>query len=920
MGQIQSSIGLISGINYSDIVDQLMALQAKPRDALQTKNDDLKKKQTAITELEAMLYALKYLSDNLGKDAIYSKTDVTSNNAGLISVKSTGTPALGRYVFTPLRMAQNQHLLSSGFRSAADKIGVGKISLRFGKDLGDSLDLGTLNGGEGFSRGKILITDRSGAQAEIDLSTAQTVDDVLEAVNNNNAIDVTAEAVGGRIRLTDNTQQTVSNLRVQEVGGGTTAASLGLADINAAADSALGQNVVYLSRNLDINFINDGMGIRADTILSDIQYKLRDGTTLGDIDLSPIQSGGSTVLKERTLGEVIDRINAAAPGKLKAEIAPDGQRLILTDMTAGSGTFEVKSINNSKALEDLGLNGSAVDGVITGRKIIAGNKTVLLSSLSGGNGMGQLGTINLVDRSGAGAVVDLSNAETLEDVIDAINAAPVAIEARINQAQNGIELVDTNEGPGGNLIVANGDGTNTADKLKIAVDDAVGSINSGDLHLKIIAVNTKLTDLNGGAGVAQGMFRITDSTGRKTAINVNENVKTVEDLLKTINLSSAHVLAEINDAGDGIVIRDANGGSGTLKIEELGSTTARNLNLLGTVSNIEESGQITQIVDGSMTRTIDIAADDTLENLRDKINELGAGATASIFSDGSANPYRFSLTSNTGGKAGELVIDTSQAAISFSETTKAQDALLAIGGSTGTIVSSRSNTFNEVLAGAAITIQDVSSSPVTITVATSNTDLVANVKTFVDNYNKFRDKLDEHTKYDAASDTRSVLTGENSALQLNKDMSELISRRFSASSTVQSLGQIGISLDDTGNISLDESKLNSLLATNREGVKQLFTAADTGVSASFAKVIERLAGEDSSLLDLRNQALSDTIERNQKRIDDMDVILKKRQIRMLTEFYNMELAIAKMQNSLSTLDSIQWMLSDNSSTSSVSNS
>ena len=50
-----------------------------------------------------------------------------------------------------------------------------------------STELDTLNGGQGVRRGTITITDRSGADAEIDLSTSMTVDDVLNAINGNTA-------------------------------------------------------------------------------------------------------------------------------------------------------------------------------------------------------------------------------------------------------------------------------------------------------------------------------------------------------------------------------------------------------------------------------------------------------------------------------------------------------------------------------------------------------------------------------------------------------------------------------------------------------------------------------------------------------------------------------------------------------------
>ena len=97
----------------------------------------------------------------------------------------------------------------------------------------------------------------------------------------------------------------------------------------------------------------------------------------------------------------------------------------------------------------------------------------------------------------------MSAAETLQDVIEAINASGVQITARVNQARNGIELRDASGQLSGNLIVANGDAANTADKLLIAIDNAVNSVNSGDLHLKVIGLNTKLADLNGGTGVTK---------------------------------------------------------------------------------------------------------------------------------------------------------------------------------------------------------------------------------------------------------------------------------------------------------------------------------------------------------------------------------------------------------------------------------
>ena len=154
MGQIQTGVGLISGLNISDIVDKLMAINAQPRDALTTRNTDLQNQQAANTELMALLYAVKYISDNLGKDDVFGSTSVTSSDSSVISVQSTGTPAVGDYLFIALQKAQSEQLISSGFESAGDALGAGKITFRFGNDVEHLLISMILTAGAVFPREK----------------------------------------------------------------------------------------------------------------------------------------------------------------------------------------------------------------------------------------------------------------------------------------------------------------------------------------------------------------------------------------------------------------------------------------------------------------------------------------------------------------------------------------------------------------------------------------------------------------------------------------------------------------------------------------------------------------------------------------------------------------------------------------------
>ena len=95
--------------------------------------------------------------------------------------------------------------------------------------------------------------------------------------------------------------------------------------------------------------------------------------------------------------------------------------------------------------------------------------------------------------------------------------------------------------------------------------------------------------------------------------------------------------------------------------------------------------------------------------------------------------------------------------------------------------------------------------PVAVTVSTTDSDVTANVKTFVDNYNKFRKRLDELTAYDSEQAKASVLTGDATAARLEQDMANLVSGRFlTTAGSIQSLRQIGVTLNDDGTLEYDE--------------------------------------------------------------------------------------------------------------------
>ncbi len=1137
MGRITTGIGLFSGVPIASTVDQLVALAARPRDLLVNLNKQRQNEQVALTTLSAKLLSFQFAARSLANKLLYDQRTVTSSQTDLLSVTATGKPPLGTHVFTPLATVQSHQFFSSGMASRTAPLGAGSFSVRFGGFVDHDTPLELLGGGSGTHPGKIRITDRGGASAEIDLRFARTVDDVLEAINGNTTIAVRAEAHGDVLRLVDQTGAAASLFRVQEVGGGTTAASLGFGNIAVDAGQIEGQDVLRLANALDAGQLNDRRGVRLDTLLADLRITFGDGSAPLDIDFADIPStlgtkatgttnaaaersnarvtftavtggaaysgvtvslvdnasitaGGETVAydavaktlvfqidaglttaadvvaalnndaaagavfraslfgastgnglvdtsdvavtgpppatatlgtaaelnalsftavqggadfdgvkivfednvgvtagsetvrydasdpqnkrlifqidegntsandiifalnsdptagalftaasaspsngtgkihvtltattaggaliepvagsKTDTLGDLLATLNAADPLRLHAEIAADGDRLILTDLTAdGGGTFAVSQLNGSRAAEDLGLLAGASAGVITGRRLLGGLKSSLLAGLDGGRGLGALGSIVITDRAGATETIDLSAAETMDDLLAAINDATVGVVARVNNARNGIVIEDTTNQATSNLVIANGDPTATAERLGILVNAAVASVDSGSLRLQVVSENITLASLNGGRGVAKGTLTISDTRGISRQLNLaSSSIETVGDVLLAINRLGLSVVARINDAGDGIAIVDTAHGQGTLRVTEGSSTTAADLHLLG--PSVLLSDGLSAAIDGSTTLSVQIDESDTLETLLTKLNELGGGVAATIFDDGSAfTPFRFSLSSQQPGKAGELLVDTRDAPVSLFESTRPRDALLLFGSpsanATGIVASSSTNTFQNALAGTTITIHGSANTPVTVSVATSNISLVNAVKSLVDSFNDIRAQLAELTAFDPETNQRGLLLGDTNLLRIEGDLSRLLSGRISGAGSIASLEAVGLGLNSDGELTFDSEKLTSRFAEEPEAITQFFTHADFGVARRLDQLVDQLAGGEQSLLVNRLEAMAKKIADSDERIEFLNARLEATRQQLLGDFNRMELAIGQLQLSLNALSAI----------------
>src|SRR5688572_19654058 len=827
MGRITSSVGLVSGINSADIIDQLMKLEERPKTLLQDRIETANKQKLAFTDISTRLTSLRITSSTFKRASTCEGAATSSSNEDVLTATAANGAAIGSFQFQVARLVTSQQTVSKGFAATTAKMKAGTITIeQGGGELSSQTPLAQLNGGAGVRRGMFRITDKSGKTAVIDTTAAVTVDDVIKKINTSLEIGVRASVKGDQLVLTDQTGQ-AGPLSVQDLGDGMAAADLGLlTDTDGSATTITGADINYLGNLTALAQLNDGRGVRNGSG-ADITVTFADSSTVS------VTLGDDA----KTLGAALEEINAASPTKLKAELVPGGNAIKLTDLTGG-GTFSVADAAGSKAATDLGIVTAGSSGTVTGGPIIAGMNTVLLSSLNGGAGIA-LTNLTITDRAGGNATIDLSAAKTVQDVLDAIsNAGGVNVTAKLKSSGNGIQLVDDSGGTG-DLVIAAGA---TADALGLAgtFPTTVPAVEGKNLQRQWVTENTLLSAYNGGKGVPAGKFKIVNSNGTETTIDLTKDgITTIGDVITEINTRTATsgVTASINPNGDGLLLTDASTGVLKMKVEDVEGTSASDLKING------EADALTKQINGTFEKTVDILVTDTLADVQTKINNLGFAVGATVINDGTgATPYRLSLNARNTGRAGRVTFDAGATGLDTSTLVESQDAAVFLGGDGAAqplLVTSSTNQLTGVVKGVTIDLHGVSSSPVTLNVTRSTDALIESIGKFADSFNEMITKIRELTKFDTETNERGLLLGDASIQRVESEVYAMLRTVVPNAGRYKILQEIGLKVTVDVNdpkagtkLEFDEEKFRAAFATDPDAVKSLFTTAQNGLASS----------------------------------------------------------------------------------------
>ncbi len=319
------------------------------------------------------------------------------------------------------------------------------------------------------------------------------------------------------------------------------------------------------------------------------------------------------------------KLDSPTVSKLNDTIQFAGNDLDLLTI-ADTGEYIAHNVTGQKAL------GLISDGVVSRVDLNpAAIGRTRLSDLNGGQGIspGAIQLSNGLER----VTVELSGAETLDDVIDRVNNAAPLSGRNVRFSLNNGALVAgyADGGPGQLHILESGTGRTVRD-LGILTETLPGPLPITGTSLDpILRPTTLLSQLNGNTGlIANDGIRI-EQNGKTYNILLGTAV-TIEDLTNTINGSGASIRADITPDGRYLRIRSTQSGADF----SIGESTGNLAERLGLRTFHEQLrldqlnfGQGIHFADGpdlSIQRndgsefTIDLVGTTTVQDALDRIN------------------------------------------------------------------------------------------------------------------------------------------------------------------------------------------------------------------------------------------------------------------------------------------------------------
>lgn len=342
--------------------------------------------------------------------------------------------------------------------------------------------------------------------------------------------------------------------------------------------------------------------------------------------------------------------------------------------------------------------------------------------------------------------------------------------------------------------------------------------------------------------------------------------------------------------------------------------------------------------DSAKTTTVELKDDETsLNQIAKAINKQDGGVSASVqrTNDG----YQLVLSSKSTGSDGKIsvkvegddklagMMDTSNGGRPADGTdngdgmylvTEAKDAKLKVDGSSYT---RSSNNISDIISGVTLQLKAVSEDNKSeqLTMTRDTGAIKTSVKDFVEKYNALLKMTTAASKYvqndtsGLKDDQVATQNGESGALMGDSTLRGMVSELRTAvngtygssDADITSLADIGIKIDAaTGQMTLDESKIDAAIADNPDGIADMFMGRGTneGMAVKLGTIITKYVGDPETktdgLIKTSTESLDEQVKIMQTQLDKTQKLIDAQVERYRVQF-------SALDSTMSQLNSLQ---------------
>ena len=400
---------------------------------------------------------------------------------------------------------------------------------------------------------------------------------------------------------------------------------------------------------------------------------------------------------------------------------------------------------------------------------------------------------------------------------------------------------------------------------------------------------------------------------------------TLESLTKTgaFNKRSVKVTQDSDDPVMTVTTNTgASNGQYNITVNKLATTSKQEGTFdSSTTSLVTADGTLT-FKAGDEEFTIDVKAGDTLQNIRNRINNSGDnfGLSANIIntSDGKS---KLVLDSGVSGDGNNMTItastdelkifETGATNSKMSQTQAASSASIDVDGNT---LTSETNTFDDTIVGLKIEVNRLSdkdsngnylSNKVAITTDTASVQSL--VQSFVDGYNTLIEKTTALGKRNSivageSQEDGGALAGDSTTRSVTNLLVNAVSTPSTESTVFSTIFQLGIEMDNNGKLSIDSDTFADALDGNFDQVVALF-GGENGIAKTLLNQLDDYT-DTGGLLAQRQDSLNSDLRYLSQKESDVTEQLTKYETSLRAQYGSLDTLLAKMNQSASYLSLI----------------